>query len=210
MYLKSVVSVMAVLGVAACGGGTTGGGASYEDVLSDFRSSPLLELGDAGADEFETAASLAAGGSAEYTGSALIFLTEDFGEIASEPEVDLAGVEDLPDPSLIGTVSLSTTFTSADEGTVVGSFANFVDSDGNVKSGSIAVTDGAVGNFFGVAALGATFNGSLSGPGAGNQEYNGDLLGFFAPGGVIGIGAESLEDEVNDEASFAIVFAAEN
>ena len=119
-------------------------------------------------------------------------------------------MDDLPTPSLAGEVNLLTTF-SGDAGSVEGSFENFVDRDGNVKSGALTLADGEIGDFFGTSALAATFAGNLSGAGLGSRGYEGELLGFFTPeGGVVGIGAESLEDDVNDDASFALVFVAED
>ena len=215
MNLKPIFSVIAIAGLAACGGGTTGGGttgggATFDGVLSDFRSSGVIDEVSSDATELVTIESLSAGGSATYTGTTLLFLAEDFSELASEPGVDLEGLEDLPDPSLVGQVNLTTSF-SGESGTVNGGFSNFIDRNGNNKSGSISLDDGEVADFFGTAAFVATFDGALSGAGLGNGSYEGDLLGIFTPdGGVVGIGAEDIDEDVNDDASFAIVFVAED
>ena len=217
MNLKPLISFVAIAGLAACGGGTVGvgggggagGGTTFESVLSDFRTSSVIDEATATDGELITFEALSAGGSASYTGSTLLFLADDFDEISGQPEVDIEGIEDLPDPSLVGSVNLTTTF-SGDGGTVEGAFTDFIDRDGNTKSGSLTLANGESGDFFGTAAFGAEFNGTLTGAGLGSRSYDGELLGFFTPDdGVVGIGAESLEDDVNDDASFALIFVAE-
>lgn len=214
MNLKPIFSVVAIAGLAACGGGSTGGGgngggATFDGVLSDFRSSAVIDEVNSEATEATTVTALSAGGSATYTGTTLLFLAEDFSGLTAEPEVDLDGLDDLPDPSLVGQVNLMTSFSGAN-GTVNGGFSNFIDRDGNNKSGSIELDDGEVADFFGNAAFVATFDGSLSGSGIGNGSYEGDILGIFTPDGVVGIGAEDIDEDVNDDASFALVFVAED
>lgn len=208
MYSKYLFSACAVAGLAACGGGTTSTGATFDDVLSDFRSSPVLTEVESDTGTPTTFNDLITAGSASYSGTSLLYLQDDFA--TGSGEVSFEEIDDLPTPSLAGSVSLNTSFGEG-QGFITGSFNDFIDRDGNPKSGALTLSNGELGDFFGTAALAANFGGTLSGSGLGSRTYEGDLFGLFTPeGDIVGLGSESLEDDINDDASFALVFVAED
>lgn len=210
-----------VLALAACGG-SSGGGASFDDVLSDFESNSVLTSGLDDTADYAQFATLVAAGNASYDGEAIVYA-----QIGTLNIDDVDSIDDLPTPTLVGNVALQTSF-DGDEGTLDGSFSDFVDSNGNSKNGSITISDGEVyeDEDDGEAYLAGRLDGTLSGSGAGNGRYQGLVFGSFVGGGVVGVGAglpitttadfanlteddiDDLEDNAESDA-FAIVFAAD-
>lgn len=210
IFLASACGLLAACGGGSSGsGGGAGGGDTFSDVLSDFRANPVLDEFESDATESVSFVELEAAGSATYTGQSLIYLVDDPENLVPVEDFEIESFADLPDPSLAGEVTLQTTF-SGGEGAVEGTFDNFIDRDGNEKSGELVIVDGESGDFFGTAALGGTFEGSLSGAGLGSGDFEGELLGFFTPGGgIVGVGVDSLAEDEEDP-TFALVFAAED
>ncbi|MCK0121011.1 hypothetical protein MWU61_10695 [Loktanella sp. F6476L] len=214
-----------ILALAACGGsgggGSAGGGSSFDDVLNDFETNPVLTAGLNDSVEYAQFSTLSAAGGASYEGDAIVY--SEIGTLNID-EVD--DISDLPTPTLAGSVALQTSF-SGDEGTLTGSFGDFVDSNGNSKTGTITLSEGEVTeDFEGDAFMAASIDGTLSGSGAGNGRYQGLVFGSFTTEGVVGVGVglpitsttdiddlteddiEELEDFAESDA-FAIIFAAD-
>lgn len=218
--IRTFLISASVLTLAACGG-SGGGGASFDDVLNDFETSPILTAGRTDSVEYTSLTDLTAAGAASYEGEAIIYA-----EVGTLNIDDVEDVADLPTPTLAGNVALQTSF-SGGEGTLTGSFSDFVDSNGNGKTGSISITEGEIDeDFDGDAILAARIDGTLGGSGDGSGRYQGLVFGSFANSGVVGVGAglpitttsdiddlseddlEDLADSVESDA-FAIIFAAD-
>lgn len=196
---------IAAVGLSGCGGAQLDGpmtrtGQGFGQVQSDFLGQAAFADSNAALDPL-TFAQVQAQGGASYSGQAAIFLSEDIADI------DAAGDPgSLPDPSLLGQVALQTSF-GADAGTITGTMTNFVDSNDQVKTGSLVLSDGAVASYSSAAVFLANINGTLSGPGLGNGDYPATVIGLFDPdGSVLGFGGADADQTTRE---FAIVFAAQ-
>jgi hypothetical protein len=223
MILRSILLTTSICALAACGGsgGGDGSGSTFDGVLSDFTSSATLQAGVSETIEYGDFSELEAAGGATYTGETIVYTT-----IGTLDLDDVEDVDDLPAPDLVGSVSLETSF-SGGEGTISGTFDDFIDSDGNSKTGEITIAEGAIfeDDFDGSAGFIGLIDGTLGGSGEGNGRYQGVTAGTFLEGDSL-IGAafgvpisnttdldDLEEDELDDfddlEDGFAMVFVAD-
>ena len=217
--IRSFFISTSILALAACGG-SGGGGSTFDDVLNDFETNPVLTGGADDTVEYAQFSTLSAAGGASYEGDAIVY--SEISTLNIDDAEDIS-VSDLPTPTLAGSVALQTSF-SGDEGTLTGSFGDFVDSNGNRKTGTITLSEGEVTeDLDGEAFFAASIDGTLSGSGQGNGRYQGLVFGNFTTEGVGGVGAglpitstsdidDLTEDDFEDFAesdAFAIIFAAD-
>jgi len=175
MILRAMFLTTVTVSLAACGG-SSGGGASYDELLQDYENT--INAGFESDAEIATFASLQAAGSATYSGQSAIFLNVD--ELEAVADVDAPS--DLPEPTLLGQINLQTSFGS-DAGTISGSMSRFVDSNENAKSGTIDVFDGVIAGDDDGNGLVFLFEGDLNGAGAGSRSYQGGAYGAISDDG---------------------------
>lgn len=211
---KQILAVSFLVLVTACGGsgggviqepGPGGSGSVYLDRFTAYgpRTGRI-----AGADSIGIDA-LAASGSATYEGEAAFYDT------VIDPTGNLGGVPE--QPTLIGLLSLTTTFSGSDTGTYTAVASDFVDQNDVVKTGELVVTNGSLvgieGSLIGFedSTIGSgIISGTLSGPGAGNGTYRAQSTLLISSGGVTGGGGNGVADDFEGEGDdFTLLFSGE-
>jgi hypothetical protein len=222
--LRAFFLSSSLIALAACGG-SGGGGTSFDDILSEFEANSIFTSDFDDDDEYLQFSELQAAGGARYEGEAIIYSEISDFDIEDFDIEDMEEVEQLLSPTLVGSVALQTSF-SGDEGTLTGSFSDFVDSDGNRKSGSITVSDGEVyqDDLDDEANFAGNLDGTLTGSGSGSGRYQGLFAGNFVGDGVYGTGGglpltvttdiddftEGELDDLEDAGdAFVVIFAAD-
>lgn len=228
MILRSILLSTTVLGLAACGGASfdaevvesdpavveadaevVESDASFNDFDASLNSfeERLVSL-DRGDLSSESYAALSAAGGATYTGGTAIYFDI----------VDVENISGLPEPALVGQLSLETSFNGlTDIGALNGAMTDFVDSDDNAKSGALTIEDGTIVSDEGEVLFIALIDGTLAGGGVGSRRYQGVAVGGFVTGGeIFGIGAGGPTDTLDlenidalnfDEPDYIMVFS---
>lgn len=208
MNLKPLTCIAASVLLAACGGSNGGSSVtepvSFEAQLSEFRENSVVNAFVDGTDSFVPISTLEAAGGATYSGQAIVLTGANVANIESNSDA----LEGETEPTLVGSATLETSFAGG-FGSISGSLTGFVDSEDNAKNGEITIEPGIILGTSETTVFAASTSGVLSGAGAGNGDYKGELAGFFpADGGLIGFGAETLIGE-EPTGDYIIAIAAE-